>query len=305
MSNRTLHKNFIFKLCLLSLFSVAVAGGCSVSAESEIKKTETAAQKTDLPAEIKKTDSSLTKNPLPAGRIEIKPDSPADTVRSFYKNLRERRFREALMMTNLRPAVEALTDAELQDFSADFEILAQQVPEDIPINGEIITGDKASVTARMLDEDTNKPEDKVFKLRRENNAWIFLTTDEKTEKVVKKEGKNYLYKLRIDIHHTEAQAMLERIAKAQGIYAAQTGGVFADMETLVASGLLPADVQTSASTGYNYKIVLSFDKKRYFATAEPTVYGKTGKLSFLLESEGAAKKAKLSSKDIKGAALRS
>lgn len=307
MFNKIFQGNFGSKICLLSFFSAALISiGCSVAAESEIQPAETAARQTNYSDSQTNTaqPQSLTKNSYMKGRIEVKPNSPADAVRTFYAHLRERRFREAMMMTNLRLAVENLTETELEDFNADFEPLARQVPADIQISGEIVTGEEATVTAKMPNEETNQPEDKIFKLRRENGAWVFLTADEKAEAAVKREGKNYFYTLRIDIHHVEAQAMLERVAKAQGVFAMKSAGVFADMQTLVGQGLLAEDIQTSASTGYNYKIVLSFDKKRYFATAEPTVYGKTGKLSFLIESEGADKKAHLKSKDNKGAPLR-
>lgn len=307
MFNQIFQKKLGCKLCLLSLFSVAAVGGCSVAAETQIRPADAsvgAAPQTNLSADRTSPAPNLTKNSPMKGRIEIKPNSPADAVRTFYAHLREHRFREAMMMTNLRPAVEGLTETEMQDFRGDFEPLARQVPADIQISGEIVVGDEASVTAKMPNEDTNQPEDKIFKLRRENNAWVFLTADEKTEALVKREGKNYFYTLRIDIHQTEAQAMLERVAKAQSLFAMKSGGVFADMQTLVGQGLLAEDIQSSASTGYNYKIVLSFDKKRYFATAEPAVYGKTGRLSLLVESDGADKKAHLKSKDNKGAPLR-
>ena len=55
---------------------------------------------------------------------------------------------------------------------------------------------------------------------------------------------------------------------------------------LFVSGLLPDDVSTSDSTGYSYVINLIGDKKQYFATATPAVYGKSGKLSFLLKLDG-------------------
>jgi hypothetical protein len=46
------------------------------------------------------------------------------------------------------------------------------------------------------------------------------------------------------------------------------------------------------------------NKKKYFATAEPAVYGKSGKLSFLLEVESAGKGARLKSEDKKGQPLK-
>ncbi len=52
--------------------------------------------------------SSEAKNSFEKGTIKIAPGSPADMVRVFYKNLREKRFREAIMMTNLRASGVAL-----------------------------------------------------------------------------------------------------------------------------------------------------------------------------------------------------
>jgi hypothetical protein len=160
------------------------------------------------------------------------------------------------------------------------------------------------VTAKIPNDDTGILEDKPFSLRRDGESWVILTADEKAEAMVKKEGKNYFFNVRIEVHQVEAKMMLERIAKAQAVYSLRNAGVFADMQTLVAQGLLAGDVQTTESTGYRYTISLSADKKKYFATAEPAVYGKTGKLSFLIEVEGANKEARFKSQDKKGEPLR-
>jgi hypothetical protein len=195
--------------------------------------------------------------------------------------LREKRFREALFLTNLRPAIESLTDNELKDFAVDFEAIAGLVPAEIEINGEIITGDQATVTVALPDEDGNK-EVRSIKLRKENENWVILTVDDAAAAKIKADGKNYFYNLRIETHEQEAREMLERISKAELAYSVQNGGLYADMNTLISAGLLPDDVRTSASTGYNYAITASSDKKQYFATATPADYGKSGKLSFLL-----------------------
>jgi hypothetical protein len=47
--------------------------------------------------------------------------------------------------------------------------------------------------------------------------------------------------------------------------------------------VLPADIRSNVSTGYNYAITVSADKKRYAAAAVPAVYGKTGRLSFAVQ----------------------
>jgi outer membrane murein-binding lipoprotein Lpp len=304
MFNQLSKANFRLKMSLfgLCLASAVVAAGCSVSAKNN-----------DAPAAVQTKASEEKNNPEPnaavknsyrKGRIEIKANSPADAVRTFYKNLRERRFREAMLMTNVRPAIEGLSEAEMQDLSVDFEPLAKQVPAEIQINGEILTGNTATVTAKMPHEDTGVPEDKVFNLRREGEGWIILTADEKSEAQVKKEGKNYFFNIRVEIHQVEAQMMLERIVKAQAIYSLRNAGGFGEMQTLIEQGLLAPDAQTTDSTGYRYTVSLSADKKKYFVTAEPAVYGKTGKFSYLVEVEGADKPSRFKSQDKKGQPLK-
>lgn len=236
--------------------------------------------------------------------IQVKPNSPADAVRKFYNLLREKRFRDALMLTNLRPAVEDLTEKELEDFKEDFEAISAQVPDELQISGEIISGNEATVTLKIPDEDTKTLEDKLIKLRKEKESWIILMVDEEAETEVKKEGKNYFYQLKIQTHENEAQLMLQRIAKAQIVYALQNAGQFTDIKTLVQQNLLPDDILETKSTGYRYKVVLSSDKKSYYATAEPAIYGKTGRLSFLMQVDGVDKQARVQSKDNKGEPLK-
>ncbi|CAN5564202.1 MAG: hypothetical protein ACR2M8_01340 [Pyrinomonadaceae bacterium] len=259
-------------LMFTAIFSSAAFNGCTVAA-SKTPRGSIDANKT--------ADSALQ-----GAAIRIETNSPADTVRVFYKNLREKRFREAIFLTNLRPAVEGLTDAELKEFQVDFEAIAKNVPVNLEINGEIVSGNSATVTAKMPGEDVEKTEIQAINLRRENGVWIILTVDEKVENVIKQEGKNYFYALRIETHHDEAKEMLERIAKAQIAYSAQNQGDYAPMPALIVAGLLPADIKSADSTGYVYAINLSKHKREYFATATPAVYGKSGKLSFILELKG-------------------
>src|SRR6266480_4095114 len=92
-----------------------------------------------------KTTNAQSLNNAPASAskgatIPIEPNGPADTVRLFYKDLRERKFREAIFLTNIRPAIEGLTDMELKEFQVDFEAIAGIVPPEIQINGEIVSG---------------------------------------------------------------------------------------------------------------------------------------------------------------------
>ena len=283
----------VFRLRFLLVFAIcatALICGCSAEASNNAG-TQNGAQ----PANI----ASAPKN----NSIDIQPNSPADTVRAFYQDLREKRFREAIYLTNLRPAVEGLTDSELKDFQIDLEALAGQVPANIEINGEIISGSEATVTAKLPGEDQDKLELQQIKLRKEGDVWVILSVDDDTAQAVKKEGKNYLYMLRIDTHHDEARQMLDRISKAELAYSLQNGGVYADIPALVESGLLPPDAKTSDTTGYNYTVKVADDKKSWSASAVPAVYGKSGKLSFAVELDD-KKRPRLTSKDNGGQPLK-
>lgn len=231
--------------------------------------------------------------------IPLTPNGPADTVRVFYKHLRANKFREALHLTNMRGAIEGLTDAELKEYSVDFASVAKLVPEVIEINGEIITAGKAVVTANLPNEDGGKNEIQTINLRKDDDVWVILSVDEATEERIKKEGKNYFQSLKIDVKQEEARQMLERISKAQLAHSLQNRGLYTDMQALIKAGLLPEDVKTSESTGYNYAIDLAADKKKYTASATPAIHGKTGRLSFLLELD-ARGISRVTSKDIGG-----
>jgi hypothetical protein len=277
---------------LTVVFSVLMIGGCAVeAAKNEDGEKKSAVKNMDLQASVK-TSEKTTKG----ATIEIDKDSPADTVRVFYKSLRENRFREAMFLTNLRPAIEGLTDTELQELQLDLAPIAEQIPSEIEINGEIISGNYATVTAKLPDNETKQIELQEIRLRKEGNYWTILTIDEAAEATVKKEGNKYFFNLRLQTHESEAKAMMERVSKAEMVYALQNGGLYGDITALVDKGFLPEDALTAESTGYNYKIFVASDKKKYSATAEPAIYGKTGKLSFLLELDD-KKNSRLTAKD--------
>ncbi|MEO6050900.1 MAG: hypothetical protein ABIP78_06165 [Pyrinomonadaceae bacterium] len=71
-----------------------------------------------------------------------------------------------------------MTDIELKDFSVYFEAIAGQVPAGAEINGEIITGDQAIVTANLPNDDGDKNEIQTIKLRKENGVWVIQTADD-------------------------------------------------------------------------------------------------------------------------------
>lgn len=260
------------KFALLVIVFAVVVSGCSTAEPAKAASPEAKREKSSAPL------------------IEIIANGPADTVRAFYKLLREKKFKEAIFLTNLRPAIEGLTDSELKEFSLDFEALAGTIPAEVEISGEILSGDKATVTVNLPKDDQGKKETQKIDLTRSGDYWVIQTVDEAAAKEVKAQGKQYFYNLRIDTHQDEAHAMLNRIRKAQLVHSASNAGVYADMPALISAGLLPDDITSSRSTGYNYSISLSGDKKSYTATAVPAEYGKSGKLSFFLDAKGITSK---------------
>lgn len=281
------------KFALLIVFSLTFISGCAVEAAKNTEGEKSSVKTTETEKTVE------TENISKGAKIEFEANSPADTVRVFYKNLREKRFREALFLTNLRPAIEGLTDAELKEMQVNFEDLAAQVPAQIEINGEIISGEKATVTANLPDNETGKITLQEIKLRKSENHWIILTVDETAEKIVEKEGKNYFFALRMETYQEEAQKLLEKIAKAQMVFAVQNGGTYAELPTLFEKGLLAPETFSPELTGYNFAAKPAGDKKQYFATATPVIYGKTGKLSYILELDGKGKTT-LNQKDKNG-----
>ncbi|HEV7842165.1 MAG TPA: hypothetical protein VGO69_00640 [Pyrinomonadaceae bacterium] len=212
--------------------------------------------------------------------------TPSDAVRQFYKALSEKRFRDALMATALRPAIENLSAGEFEELRPDFEGMATDADK-IQLSGEQISGDRASVFVKLISDGPSDPPIEV-QLRRVSGNWIVVFNDE-VEKAVKRDGSKYFFKLRIETHEQGAENMLVNIAQKELVYSLQHNGMFADLQTLVKERLLPEDVLTSQSTGYNFHITLSADKKSYAAGAEPSVYGRTGMQSFFMDPKGIKK----------------
>jgi hypothetical protein len=213
------------------------------------------------------------------------PLSPSDTVREFYKALREKRFREAFALSIYKPAIEGLKPQEFEDLRPDFEKLAGVLPEKVDITGEQISGDEATVFMKLPREDDPAQSDiSPISLIRAGGSWIL--GDKDNQEVVKKAGKKFFFDARIDTHHSEVQAMLQRINLAQLAYFQQHNGLFADMPTLMTVGLLPKDLEGTESTGYRFHITLGKDAKSFTVSAEPAQYGRTGRLSFFMDRAG-------------------
>jgi hypothetical protein len=214
--------------------------------------------------------------------------TPTDVVRNFYTRLRERRFEEALMMSVYRLAVETLNAEELAELRPEFEALASTVPTKVEITGVQISGDTATVFMKLASAEKGKADIQPVMLVRVDGKWVI--GDREAGDAVKRLGKTYFFELRIETHHTEAQAMMGRIAQAQLVYSLQHNGDYADMDTLIKERLLPVDILTTDSTGYRFRITPSADRKSFTAGAEPARYNRTGRFSFLVNPKGMQRK---------------
>ena len=221
--------------------------------------------------------------------------TPSDVVREFFKLMRERRYREAFMISIFRPAVEELSPQEMEDLRPDFERMALEAPETVVLTGEQMSGDEATVFMRLDDEGGVKVVP-VFLIREKNGPWIF--GDRENQKVVRKRGKKFFFEARIDAHHDDVENMMRRIATAQLVYSSQHNGAFGDLNALVKAGFIPQDILQTASTGYRFHVTTS--ARGYSAGAEPAVYGRTGRLSFYLDQTGVLKKEDKGGKPLKG-----
>jgi hypothetical protein len=211
------------------------------------------------------------------------PRSPSDTVREFYKAMREKRFREAFSMSIYKPAIDPLKPQEFEDLRPDFERVAAVMSEQINIGGEQVSGDIATVFVKVKEGDAPEQTQPVT-LILVDGAWII--GDKENQAIVKKAGKQFFFNARINAHHDEVQAMLTRISLAQLLYNQQHTGLFADLATLISLGLLPKDLEGTDSTGYRFHVNAPAGGKTWNAAAEPAQYGRTGRLSFFLDAAG-------------------
>ena len=213
--------------------------------------------------------------------------SPTDTMRDFYRLMREKKYREAFGISIYRPAIEGLSTEEFNDLKTDFDKMAiavsEKIPEKVDITGEQISGDVATVFVRVFDAD-GKERVEPASLVKIDNAWV--VGDRQNLELVKKSGKKFFFEARINAHQSDVQDMLTRVSLAQVVYSQGHNGQFGNMAELIAAGLIPKDLEGVESTGYRFQVIRPADGKSWYATAEPAQYGRTGLLSFYLDASG-------------------
>ena len=213
---------------------------------------------------------------------------PADVVREFYKAMRERRFKEAWALTIYKPAVSDLTADEMEDLRADFEDKAARIPDQITITGEQIRGNTATVFVVVpATESTPQVTSEPVILINSGGAWII--GDETNQAIVKKAGRRFFLDALITEHQSDVEELLKRLIGLQIVYAAQNKGIFGDLPALIKADLVAKETGDPQLFGYNIHITVAPDGKSYIAAAEPTRYGRTGKLSFWMDHTGAIK----------------
>ncbi|MCA1557344.1 MAG: hypothetical protein LC731_02255, partial [Acidobacteria bacterium] len=111
-----------------------------------------------------------------AGQTTAAAATPSEAVRQFYKALGEKRFRDALMATALKPAIENLSAAEFEELRPDFERMAVDADK-VQLAGEQISGDRASVFVKLASDGPGDPPVEV-QLRRAGGNWILIFNEE-------------------------------------------------------------------------------------------------------------------------------
>ena|SRR5689334_2329392 len=215
------------------------------------------------------------------------PRTPTETLREFYRLMRDKKFREAFGLSIYRPAIEGLSPQEFEELRPDFEKMAiavsEKIPDQIDISGEQISGDVATVFVKVVDAD-GKEKVEPASLIKLNNGWIVGSQEDLRQ--VQQAGKKFFFEARLNAHHSDVQDMLTRISLAQVAYSQAHNGLFGNMAELITAGYVPKDIEGPETTGYRFQVVRSADGKSWYATAEPVQYGRSGRLSFYLDAAG-------------------
>lgn len=215
-----------------------------------------------------------------AAPAQKKAGTPTDTVISFYRGLKEKHYVEGFRHSVYRSAVEGLTPAQLQDLEPDFARTFAAIPDKIEPSSEQITGQTATVSLKF----GGAEEPQQVALVRVGSEW--LVGDKETLSLVNSQGRAFFFNARMLVNEGEAYEMLQRIIGAEIIYSRKFEGKNASLQELIRLGGVPKDIEDGEAGGYRFALTVSADEKSFFATATPTSYGKTGKVSFYGDING-------------------
>jgi len=216
----------------------------------------------------------------PATLSQKKGVSPTDTVIRFYQGLKQKHYIEGFRYSIYRGAVEGLSEAELKELEPDFARAFSTIPEKIEARGEQITGDSAVVFLKF--EGIEQPQQVGLVLV--DGEWLVGEKDDLA--IVRSQGRQFFFITRMAVNESEAYEMASRIIGAELIYSQKFEGRHAPLEELIRLGGVPKDIEDREASGYRFALTVSQDQKSYFVTAVPTVYGKTGRVSFYADVNG-------------------
>ena len=259
---------------LLMAALVALAAHATAAC-AQVSQTTQPQQQQQQPSRPAQTTAPTQAQPQQAAG----PRTPSSTVREFYALLRANRFREAFALSVWRPAVEGLSAADYEELRPEFEKFASGMPDAVQITGEQISGDEATVFARLAGDPAGKID--AHPVLRVGGVWVYGNRE--AQQAVGREGRDFFFKARIETHHEEVQAVLQRIAEAEALYASKHGGQYAALDALVRESQLSfrEEMRLAESLGYTFRVTLGDGNRSYKVNAEPVRYGRTGKLSFV------------------------
>jgi hypothetical protein len=243
--------------------------------------------------------ASIICGTLPCAVAQNTQSGPSDVVREFYKAMRQHRFKDAWSLTIYKPAVVDLTAEEMEDLRSDFEDKAAQIPEQIQVTSEQINGNNATVYV-VVPATESTPQITSQPVTLINSGGVWVIGDATNQAIVKKAGRRFFLDALISEHESDVEDFLKRLIAIQIVYGTQNKGAFGDLPSLIAAGLVSKDVGDPTSIGYHFHITVAADGKSYVAGAEPTRYGRTGKLSFWSDQTGALKSLDNGGKPISG-----
>lgn len=209
-----------------------------------------------------------------------KPLTPAETVVSFYRLLREQKYAEGFGLSIYREAVEGLSPEELAELVPDFEATFTEIPAKIEIKGEQATGETATVFA-LFGGDTQVQE---VGLVREDGRW--LVGDPESLALVRRDKTAFFFNTRIRVNHNEAFALLKRITGSQIVRLKEKQAYGTLQELMEEDKSLGSDLPGAVGAGYRFTLNVTPDRQAFTVVAIPVKHGRTGLLSFFADNGG-------------------
>lgn len=254
---------FIFSLCVLfALFT-----------------TQTFAQDAQKSEESQETSTKNQENLKQEDKIL----NPIDTVKEFYRLLREKKYLEGFRLSVYREAIEPLSAQELKELEPDFETTFSRIPESVKAVGSQSTGASATVFIKSTDNPKD-PTAEEIPLMQINDRWV--VGDPETLELVKSLGTRFFPEIRIRAHEEAAQVYMERYIGAQKLYSDVNKGLYGSMDDLVTANFWPPSLKNGEIEGYKFTIELGKEKREFLVHGEPLVYNKSGRVSYYADLNG-------------------